>query len=236
LSPCKGKGKPKPDEMTMSQTSTNPALKWILIVIIGMTAFCAVFVVLLATYPVDEYRVARELESRGFRVYYERLPGDKIWKHPVQVNGAHQVITSGDCRLFCQLPRLKYLHFVYCDMSGLILDEIENCGDLQIFESSIATRFPVSELQKLVTCPTTTIFVSSRDVDLNDSDLKEFVKFTYLEHLRLEFNNTEVTDACLHIFEKIPTLKSLRLPGSSITQEGIEEFKKKRPDVVVAFE
>ena len=219
----------------MSQASTKPALKWTLIVIVGMTALGAVFVVLLSTYPADEYRVANELRKRGFDVIYYWLDGDKIWYRPTNVLGKYQSITSDDCRLFCQLPRLYYLLFMCCDMSDLNLDEIGNCRELHVFQCNDATHFPVSELVKLTACPFWTIYVESKDVDLNDSDLKEFAKFTHLETLFLMFNNAGVTDACLEYFEKIPTLKELKLPGSSITPEGVEEFKKKRPDVKVYF-
>ena len=91
----------------------------------------------------------------------------------------------------------------------------------------------MSELQKLTACQVKEISVSSRDVHLKDSDMEDFVKFTHLETLVLECDNAGVTDACLEYFETIPTLKSLGLPKSNITQEGVEEFQKKRPDVKV---
>jgi len=222
--------------MTMSQTSTNPALKWILIVIAVVTALGAVAVVLLSTYPADEYRVARELRKRGFDIIYYRQDGDKIWYRPTNVLGQYQSITSDDCRLFCQLPRLYYLLFMRCDMSALNLDEIGNCREVHVLQCNDATQFPVSELTKLTACPFWTIYVESKDVPLKDSDLEEFVKFTHLEELSLICNNVGVTDVCLEYFEKIPSLKKLRLPGASITQEGVEEFKKKRPDVEVYYE
>jgi len=220
----------------MSQTSPHPALKWILIVIAVVTALGAVFVALYATRPVDEYRAARELEKRGFGIGYIYTNDNWIWQRPFNVVGENQSITSDDCRLICQLPHLYALYFTGCNTSGLNLDEIGNYEDLQIFESSIATRFPVCELKKLTACPLWLIRVDSKDVDLNDSDLEEFVKFTNLQTLILIFNNIDVTDACLDTFEKIPTLKKLELPGSSITPEGVEEFQKKRPDVTVDYE
>ena len=220
----------------MSQASTHPALKWILIVIAVVTALGAVFVALYATRPVDEYRAASELEKRGFTVLYNWYGDDRIWKHPTWARVEGQMITSDDIRLIRQLPRLSYLCFMNCDASGLNLDEIGNCREIRDFLFLDATQFPVSELKKLTTCPVTRIYVESKDVDLNDSDMEDFAKFTHLEVLCLDFNNVGVTDACLEYFEKIPTLKELILPGSSITPEGIEEFKKKRPDVEVYYE
>jgi len=219
--------------MTMSQTSTNPALKWILIVIAVVTALGAIVVYLMAKYPASEYRVARELQMRGFRIDYHWLPNNNIWQRPANIHGTNQMITSDDCQLFGQLPRLHFLQLERCDMSGLNFDEIKNCKELHTIKCLEATRFPVGELKKLTVCPVRRIWVISEDVDLNDSDLEEFAKFTNLESIELEFNNAGVTDACLEYFEKIPTLKSLILSGSSITPEGTAEFKKKRPDVGV---
>ena len=198
-----------------------------------MTALGAVVVFLMATYPADEYRVASELEKRSFIIGYHWCDDNRIWKHPTNVVGGDQMITSDDSRLFCQLPRLDTLRFLRCDMSDLNLDEIGNCRKLQIIQCFDTTQFPVSELKKLTACPVVYIEVKSKDVHLNDSDLDEFTKFTHLDTLVLECDNAGVTDACLEYFEKIPTLKILRLLGSSITQEDIEEFKKKRPDIKI---
>ena len=220
----------------MSQTSTHPALKWILIVIAVVTALGAVFVALYATRPADEYRVASELEKRGFTVGYNWCGDNKIWKRPTAVSGNGQKIKSDDIRFLCQLPCLVQFSFIGSDASDLNLDEIGNCQKLCYFTSRAATRFPVRELKKLTASPVMSIDVASKDVDLNDSDLEEFVKFAHLQLLKLECNNAGVTDACLEYFEKIPTLRKLELPGSSITPEGVEEFQKKRPDVTVDYE
>ena len=220
----------------MSQTSTNPALKWILIVIAVMTAIGAVAVVLLAYYPAGEYRAAKELQARGFIVEHVSPDDNWNWKYSTYVLGDGQSITSDDSRFICQLSRLHHLEFVRCDMSGLNLDEIGNCRELDFLAVSGATQFPVSELKKLTACPIRAISVVSKDVPLNDSDLEEFTKFTNLVTISLKFNNAGITDACLEYFEKIPTLKYLILKESSLTQEGIEEFTKKRPDVEVYYE
>ena len=194
------------------------------------------FLFLLATYPADEYRVAKELQAQGFDVGNTKHHDDMIWLRPAFIWGNDQSITSDGSRFICQLPRLCQLLFLRCDASGLNLDEIGNCQRLHYFEFKDGTRFPVSELKKLTACPIVSMLVESKDVDLKDSDLEEFSKFTHLGRLILDFNNVGVTDSCLEYFEKIPTLKQLRLPGSSITPEGAEEFKKKRPDVLVDFE
>ena len=214
----------------MSQTSTNPTLKWVLIAFIGLMILGTVFFVLYVTYPTDDYRVAKTLQKRGFDIIYNYSDDNWIWQRPTHVSGEDQSITTDDSRLICQLPRLYALLFLRCDASGLNLDEIGNCRELYHFTFVDVKRFPVSELEKLTASPVRQIHVESKDVHLKDSDLEEFVKFTHLESLVLEFNNVGVTDACLEYFEKIPTLKTLSLIGSSITHEGVTEFQKKRPD------
>jgi len=220
----------------MSKESTSPTLKWILIAIIGLMVLGAVLFVLYATYPAEDYHVARKLQARGFDIVYNVHDDSWIWQRPTHVSGSDQSITTDDSRLIFQLPRLYALLFLRCDASGLNLEGIENCQELTHFTFHSVTRFPVSELSKLTATPVNYVSVQSRNVHLNDSDLEEFAKFTHLETIYLEFNNTGVTDACLEYFEKIPTLKELGLPKSSITQEGVEEFQKKRPDVKVYFE
>ena len=120
----------------MSEAPSNPTLKWTLIAVIGVMFLGAVLLVLLATYPVGECRVARELESRGFKVWYSKRngtvmqhPANMIWQHPSNVVGADRSITPDDCRLICHLPRLQGLGFMRGDMSGLNLDKIGNCRE-----------------------------------------------------------------------------------------------------------
>jgi len=48
-------------------------------------------------------------------------------------------------------------------------------------------------------------------------------------------DNTGITDAGFEHFEKIAALRWLYLMETGVTQDGIEEFKKKRPDVTVYF-
>jgi hypothetical protein len=216
----------------MSNETTSPVLKWILIAIVGLTIPCAVFLVLYATYPVDESRVARELQARGFGVIYEWQDNGSIWRHPANVYGMDQSITPDDCRLICQLPHLRNLDFVRCDMSGLNLDEIGNCQKLSSFCCIDVTQFPVDEIGKLAACPVRIILLPS--VHLKDGDLEAFTKLTDLDLLFLE-GNIGITDAGLDHFEKIASLRHLKLSKTSVTNEGIGEFQKKRPDVRVSF-
>ncbi|MCL2346797.1 MAG: hypothetical protein FWC50_00910 [Planctomycetaceae bacterium] len=216
----------------MSNESTSPALKWILIAVIGASFLVAVFFVLLATYPANDYRVARELESRGFRVFY-RWHDSLIWQYPTHVSGVDQSITPDDCRLVCQLSRLQSWDFVRCDVLGLNLDEIGNCRELSSFNCVDVTQFSAGEIRKLAACPVTRVML--QNAHLNDSDLEHFVGLSKLGLLMLE-GNAGITDAGLEHLEKISSLKNLTLPQTSVTKEGVEEFQKKRPDVKVWFE
>jgi hypothetical protein len=225
------------ESISMTDQPTNSNLKWILIVFISILFVGAVCFVMFATYPANEYRVAKELEARGYVIIYDRQDDTFFWQRPFYVTRSnHPSITRNDCRLICQLPRLDTCGIMYGDMSDLCLDDIGNCQELSDVQFIQVSRFPVSELQKLTACPITTLWVESTDVPLNDSNLDVFASFTELETLILQFNNTGVTDACLEYFEKIPTLRQLILPGSSITKEGVEEFQKKRPGVKIVFE
>ena len=181
---------------------------------IGVSVFGMVLIFLFATYPMEGYRAARELESRGYGIIYARQ-GYTVWQHPIRVIGFDQRITADDSRLICRLSRLQALQFVDCDISDLNLDEIGNCQELNTFwfRAVTQTPFPMSEIQKLTACPS-------------------------LKHLHLDCNYGELSDdktvdACLEYLAKMPALKILKLPPSNVTKEGIEEFRKKHPDIEV---
>ncbi|MCL2119397.1 MAG: hypothetical protein FWH27_13325 [Planctomycetaceae bacterium] len=192
----------------MSEVPTNPMLKRILIAIAGVTILGAVLLYLLATYPAGEYRVADELRARKFGIYYDRQDYH-IWKHLVAVGGRDRSITEDDCRLLCQLPHLQSLGFERCDFS----------------ESN--------EIRKLAACPIR--FFAFVNASLNDSDLADFAKWTKLERLHI-YGNAGITDAVFEYLEKIASLRDLCIAGTSVTQDGVREFQKKRPDVKVFFE
>jgi len=215
----------------MSNETTNPVVKWILIGVIVVSVCVVGAFVLLGTYPAGEYRVAKELEKRGFVVEYERQ-SNNIWKYPVIVIGENLSITEDDSRLLCQLSHIQILNFLRCDLSGWNLDEIRNCRELKYIHSNHATHFPIDEIGKLAACPVTWLGINTDC--LNDSNLVEFAKLTNLEYLYLE-KNAGITDAGLDHLEKIASLQYLGLTGTSVTQEGVDEFKKKRPGVEVEF-
>jgi hypothetical protein len=64
--------------------------------------------------------------------------------------------------------------------------------------------------------------------------LEYFTGLTKLEYLDLR-EDAGITDTGLECLEKIASLGELRLVGTSATQEGVEEFQRKRPDVRVQF-
>jgi len=215
----------------MSNETTNPVVKWILIGV-SVVSVCVVGAfVLLGTYPAGEYRAAAELEKRGFEILYERQ-GHNIWKYPFAVKGEDRSITEDDCQFLCQLSHLQYLVFYRCDLSGLNLDDIGHCRELVSFWCEGVTPFPADEIRKLAVCPLDWFVFTN--AHLNDSDLEDFVKWAKFQYLHLE-ENAEITDASFEYLEKIASLRELRLTGTSVTQEGVDEFKKKRPGVTVIF-
>jgi hypothetical protein len=213
----------------MSSETSSPVVKWILIVLSGISVLCIAFFIVLMTRPVDEYRVADELQARGFHVEYER---HEIWQRPFQVWGDGLSITEDDSRLICQLPHLQALAFQCCDLSGLNLDDIGNCQGLWCFHCEDVTLFPADEIRKLAACPINTFHYTKSP--LNDSDLKDFAKWAKGVFLDLN-DNAGITDAGLEHLEKIASLQYLGLVRTSVTREGVEEFRRKRPDVTVLF-
>jgi len=216
----------------MSKESTNPVLKWVLIAIIGVTIPCAIFVLYAMIYPPDDYRVVKELRARGFVVEYKRHDGS-IKQYLTHVYREGLVLTPDDCRLICQLPRLKVLGFAGSDLSGLDLDDIGNCSELGGLICIGVKQFPVAEIRKLTACPIRHMVMQG--VHLKDSDLEYFAGLTQLVSLVLN-NNAGITDASFEHLEKFASLKWLSISETSVTKEGVEEFQKKRPDVNVLFE
>jgi hypothetical protein len=217
----------------MSKESTSPVLKWFLIAVIAISICALGAFVLLMVYPAKEHRIARELQKRGFYVEYERQ-GNNLWRYPFRVDGENLSITQDDIRLICQLPHLRMLMFQDGDLSGLKLDDIVNCQELTNFYCISVTPFPNDEIRKLAACPIHS-FVFSK-VNWNDSDLEDFAKWaTTVDNLTMMVN-AGITDAGLIHLEKIASLRGLDLSGTSVTQEGIDEFQKKRPDVTVIFD
>ena len=216
----------------MSNETTNPVVKWILIGVI-VVSFCVVGALfLIGAYPAEEYRVARELESRGFEITYEWVEFN-IWKYPIEVVGSDLIVTEDDSRLICQLPHLFFIQFHRCDLAGLSLDDIGNCRDLHSFHCDDVTRLPADEIRRLVAYVDNAFVLTN--AGLNDSNMADFAKSATVECLYF-YDNTEITDAGLEYLEKIASLRYLGLTGTSITKEGVDEFKKKRPDVYVYYD
>ncbi|MCL2119292.1 MAG: hypothetical protein FWH27_12780, partial [Planctomycetaceae bacterium] len=109
---------------------------------------------------------------------------------------------------------------------------IGNCQELWLFSCRQVTQFSADEMKKLATSPVTAVWLTN--VDLNDSGLKYLAGLTHLIVLGLQAN-TGITDAGLEQLESMSSLKDLHLTGTSVTKEGVKEFRKKRPDVYVAF-
>jgi len=215
----------------MSNETTNPVVKWILIGVIVVSVCVVGALFLIGTKPVKELRAADELEKRGYEILYYQQ-GYDIWTYPGGVIGEDQSITEGDSRLICQLPHMHLLNLIRCDLSGLNLDNIGNCQKLDCFQCNDVTQFPADEISKLAACPIKRLIL--RNACVNDSNLEVFAKWMTVDYIDLE-NNSGITDAGLNHLEKIVPLQELYLIGTSVTKEGVEEFMKKRPDVKVEF-
>jgi hypothetical protein len=127
---------------------------------------------------------------------------------------------------------LEALLFFHCDLSELNLDDIGNCQKLHTIDCGGSTKLSGDEIRKLAVCPVE--WFCLRNAHWNDSDLEGFTKLTKVYYLDLR-DNTGITDAGFEYLEKIASLRGLRLTGTSVTREGVEEFQKKYPDVKVDF-
>jgi len=224
-------------ELPMSKKSTNPVLEKILIVIIAI-GVAGAFFYYYATYPANDFRVARKLQSRGFGVQSDWQDSliwhdDTIWQRPAFVHSFGLNITADDCQLISQLPRLRSLSLHDGDMSGLNLDEIGHCPQLELFGCYNVTQFSANELRKLDACPLEHLRLQS--MGLKDSDLENLAGLKKLKEISL-WDNVGITDASFKHFEKIVHLKRLGVSKTSVTKEGVAEFQKKRPDVIIHFE
>ena len=211
----------------MSEKTNRPPLKWLLISSLGIVLVGLVPLVWYETLP-DDWHAGRELRSRGFMVTHNTF----LWRQPTHVFGENRDITPEDGLLISRLPHLRSLRFTNCDMLDLNLDEIGKCRQLDSVHFIGAKRLSVDELRKLAPCPVTNIALY--DSDLKDSDLEVLTELTTIKNLTLS-NNAGITDAGLEHLEKIPSLRVLRLYGTGVTQDGVEEFKKKRPGVSVSL-
>jgi hypothetical protein len=157
-------------------------------------------------------------------------PAYFLWGQPISVHCKNLILTPENCRLICQLRGLQGLLFYRSDISGLDWDEIGHCRILDSLSFDDITGFPINEIQKLAACPI--VFLALFNVQLKDSDLENIMGLKQLAFLEL-YMNVGITDASFEYLEKIASLKYLNLSKTSVTEEGIKEFQKKRPDVRV---
>ena len=218
--------------MPKEKESNKSLFKWVLIGVIILSGIMLLYV----TIP-NDIRAARQLHSRGFEIEYSKHndtiwqhPACFLWGHPVSVRVDDHNMTQDDSRLICQLSGLETLGFSSSDISGLNWDEFGHCRKLDNLGFHDVTGFSISEIQKLAACPIT--FLQFYNVQLKDSDLENIMGLKQLEYLDLH-ENIGITDASFEYLEKIASLEILYLVDTSVTEEGIKEFKKKRPDVKV---
>jgi len=233
----------------MSEQSNRSLSKWLLVSCCGLIVFGVFGLILLVgagyvawlAYMPDDHRAARELRQRGFSVLDNWRDSIIPQINPTHVGGNNLNITPEDSQLISRLPRLYCLTFVGWnagDMSGLNLEEIgKNCPELTYFRFIDIKHFPpVSDIRWLAACPIKVFMLKAGRTPLNDSDLEVFAGFTKLETLHLHCSSAGITDAGLEHFVNLPSLTHLTLINTSITQEGVEAFREKRPDVEVRLE
>ena len=125
---------------------------------------------------------------------------------------------------------LKLLCFQRSDISDLNWDEIGNCRALVSLFLHNLIGFPISEIQKLAACPIRNLELEN--TQLKDSDLENLMGLKQLGYLGLR-RNIGITDVSFEYLEQMTSLDLLDVQDTSVTEEGIKEFNKKRPDVEV---
>jgi len=210
----------------MPEKPNRPPLKWLLLSSLGIVLLGMAPVVWYVSLP-DDFHAGRELQARGFIVCY-----GTFWRHPIYVHAHSLDITPEDCRLISRLTRVSGLYFYGGDVSELNLDAIGNCRELWSVSFDNVTRFPVNELRKLAACQI--VHINLNNIDLKDSDLEILTELPALRILNLQ-GNAGINDAGLECLEKFSSLKSLYLQKTSVTQEGVAKFQKKRPDIEIVY-
>ncbi|MGV3605368.1 MAG: hypothetical protein ACO1RA_03100 [Planctomycetaceae bacterium] len=67
--------------------------------------------------------------------------------------------------------------------------------------------------------------------DCTDDGLPPLLQLKNLQHLTLE--SDDLTDACLATLVELPALKTLELKGKNLTQEAVDQWQAKRPDLTI---
>ena len=235
------------------QTNERPRGRGLILMIATIIA-----ILLVSSVPFlipTENRVAMRLQSQGYDIIHNIDDSNWVWYRPTHFNCYRRSVTDDTLKELALMPKLFSVSFYDCDSSKLdlgLLAAIPNLTDLS-FINNDGPRGTPKDVAKLAGCRKLEILsfyktpLARTDIEplantplkelrcsssgLTDADCTVF-SLMQLERLDLSYNSA-ITDASLSVFENIPTLQYLNVYKAGITKEGIEEFKKKRPSVII---
>lgn len=127
---------------------------------------------------------------------------------------------------------LDTLGLQYADITDL--SPITNLDSLKVLDVT-GCSFPGDEGVEIVNSgPITIEYLSLANTAANDDDLENVTRYVRLKVLLLDY--TDITDAALKVIARLPSLKQLGVEGTRVSTEGVREFARVRPDVIVRGE
>ena len=241
----------------MNETSTNPSSRpnWFWYIFIA-----SIILLLPWTYflvPLEN-RVAIKLRLQGFKIIHNPRGVTWRWYCPTHFGNyqfrQYPEVTDEVLAELQKMPHLFSVSFGDTDLSQINLELLTKVPALEHFQvlnntdpawspkdinklsgclrlrNIMLMKVPLTnkEIEPLKACPITHLsFISA---GLTDADSAVFTLFPTLETLQLR-DNPGITDSSLAIFETISSLRYLSVQGTGVTQEGVEAFQNKRPDV-----
>lgn len=231
----------------MNSSTSQEKRKGSRLVFWAIIALC-LMVVSLIFMATLESRLAWRLTSQGYRISH-RFEDFWIWPRDITCDHKTQ-ISNETLQLFPNFRHVYSVSFEHVDCTGLDLEpltQMPNLADLNFFA---CTNVQPEEHLKLGKCsslavltfceiPLTSeilqsweniplLFLYLESCELADREVESISKFTQVYFLRLQ-NNPAITDAGLEYLLELKQLQELNLRGTSVTEQGIKDFRAKHP-------
>lgn len=229
----------------MSEPTSRSKRKSFWIMLFTVLAFCAI-PVFIAMVP-QENRTAWRLMSEGYQVTHNF--DNSLWIYPRSINCNSKTVVSNE--VLEQFPKLRHVNsvgFTGTDFSDLDLKPLTQMPNLSGLLFYNCSHLQTKELLKLKNCSKlnhlniTRIPITAEEVesweklplqsmsldscDLTDNEMEKIANYANLYALNVT-NNPDITDAALEHLLELKSLQMLNLRSTSVTEKGIEEFRKK---------
>lgn len=198
----------------------------------------------------QENKLAWRLVSQGHQITHDFNGGFWIWPRDITCDRETQ-ISNEALQLFPKFRHVYSVSFEQVDCTGLGLEpltQMQNLTDLYFF---VCTNVQPEELLKLGKCSSLAILAFCKtpltseileiweniplqylwleSCELADRELESISKFAHVHFLRLQ-DNPDITDAGLEYLIELKQLHVLNLRGTSVTEQGIKDFRAKHPN------